>query len=467
MSDRSRISSRLPGRTWPPSCSVISRKGSTSSGLSITRLPDPTAQAAQRVSDLIDEDIKKEAARRHSESRREVKVMLLGQAESGKSTLQKQFQLYHASQTLDLERPSWKIVVYANLIKAVRTILEELDYEFSLSVEEYPFPSEGPGPTDVAAQNEILELRRDLIPLISLEDSLASELSDGIAFVGYRRGTLFPHQRGMFRASNRPVTDLRESSKALVATNRAAQVLGTTVHVIEALWRHRSVECMLRLRKLRLDESGLFFLNHVRRIAQIDYIPNIDDVLHVRLQTVGVIEHSLKVNTVGGSYIWKIYDVGGTVNIQRPAWCSYFEDINALIFLAPISAFDQYLEDDPLTNRIHDSLQLLTSICTNKLLKNAQLVLLLNKTDILRKKLEAGVQVCQYITSYGNRPNNFSTAAEYFRSHFLAAHKKKDIFQRRLYAHFTSMLDVQATQLIITSVGDVIMRKHIAHTGLA
>ncbi|KAJ6526972.1 guanine nucleotide binding protein, alpha subunit [Mycena vulgaris] len=464
MSDRSRFSSRLPGRTRTTSCSVTSRKCFSSSGLSISQVPDPTAQ---RVSDLIDEDIRAEAARRQKESRREVKVMLLGQAESGKSTLQKQFQLYHASDTLEVERPAWRIVVYANLIKGVRTILEELDYEFSSSLDEYPLSSEDSGPTDVAAQNEILELRRSLLPLISLEDSLASELSDGVSFVRNRRGTLLPRRQGLFtRASSRPVTDLPASSKAAIATNRAAQLLGMSVHVIEALWRHRSVECMLRLRKLRLEESELFFLSQVQRIAQTDYVPSTDDVLHARLQTVGVVEHSLKVNTVGGSYIWKIYDVGGTRS-QRPAWCSYFDDVNALIFLAPISAFDQYLEEDPLTNRIHDSLQLLISICTNKLLKNAQLVLLLNKTDILREKLEAGVQIRQYIMSYGNRPNNFSTAAEYFRSHFLAAHKKKDIFQRMLYIHFTSMLDVQATQIIITSIGDLIMRKHIAHTGLA
>ncbi|KAJ7162265.1 guanine nucleotide binding protein, alpha subunit [Mycena filopes] len=470
MSDLSRISRRLPGRTRTASRSVISGRCSTdtSSGLSSSQFhQEPTAEAAQRVSDLIDEALKKEALSRQADSRKEVKVMLLGQAESGKSTLQKQFQLYHASHTLEVERPSWRIVVYANLIKAVRTILEELDYEFSLSLDEYPWAasaSEDSGPTDVAAQNEILALRRNLLPLMSLEGSLSAELSEGVAFVGQRRGKLFPPRRGTActRASTRPVTDL---AKAVVATNRAAQVLGTSFRVIEALWRHRSVEHMLRTRKLRLDESGLFFLNHVHRIAQMDYIPSIDDVLHVRLQTVGVIEHSLKVNTVAGSYMWKIYDVGGTRS-QRPAWCSYFDDVNALIFLAPISAFDQYLEEDPLTNRIHDSLQLLTTICANKLLKNAQLVLLLNKTDVLRKKLEAGVQIRQYITSYGNRPNNFATAAEYFRSHFLAAYQKKDAFQRKLHVHFTAMLDVEATQIIIAAVGDLIMRKHIAQTGL-
>jgi hypothetical protein len=65
----------------------------------------------------------------------------------------------------------------------------------------------------------------------------------------------------------------------------------------------------------------------------------------------------------------------------------------AIIFLAPISAFDQYLEEDPRTNRIDDSLQLFTSTCSNKLLKNSNMVLMLNKTDILKKKLQAGVMV--------------------------------------------------------------------------
>ncbi|KAJ7233977.1 G-protein alpha subunit [Mycena rebaudengoi] len=455
MSKFSKFSRRRPGRTRATPASVISPKCSTSSdsSLSVPQLPD--AEARRAASNMIDEELKQEAARRQAEAKKEVKVMLLGQADSGKSTLRKQFQLYYSSHTLDIERPSWRIVVYANLIKAVRTILEELDYQFSLSLEEYPCPSDGSGPTDVAAQNEIIELRRQLLPLISLEGSLSSELSGGLPLVRNRRGSLFPAYQGLFtRASIGQAGDFRDSPQVAIATNRAGQTLGAVLDVVAALWKHRS---------LRMDESGIFFLNNLQRIAEPDYIPTTDDVLHVRIQTLGVIEHLFKVNTAGKIYNWKLYDVGGA----RPAWYPYFDDVNALIFLAPISAFDQYLEEDPLTNRIHDSLQLLTSICTNKLLKNAQLVLLLNKTDILRKKLEAGIQVRQYITSYGNRPNNYATVTEYFRTHFIAAHKKKDISQRRLYVHFTAMLDVQATQIIIVSIEDTIMRKHLAQMGLA
>ena len=72
----------------------------------------------------------------------------------------------------------------------------------------------------------------------------------------------------------------------------------------------------------------------------------------------------------------------------------------------------QYLEEDPRTNRIDDSLQLFTQICSNQLLKRVHLVLFLSmsrrthfhnvdlidipsidKTDILRKKLEQGLSV--------------------------------------------------------------------------
>jgi len=167
----------------------------------------------------------------------------------------------------------------------------------------------------------------------------------------------------------------------------------------------------------------------------------------------------------GTVYDWRLYDVGGARG-QRQAWIPYFDDATAIIFLAPISAFDQYLDEDPRTNRIDDSLQLFTAICTSELLKKAHLVLLLNKTDLLKKKLATGTKVRKYITSYGDRENTFEEASDYFRAHFVQIHRKKDPAKRTLFVHFTSMLDIKATQSIIANVGEVILRQHIAQTGL-
>lgn len=122
-----------------------------------------------------------------------------------------------------------------------------------------------------------------------------------------------------------------------------------------------------------------------------------DDILHARIQTMGVAEHIFDVDIHGKTVTWHLFDVGGARG-QRHSWVPYFDDANAIIFVSPISAFDQvrasapaacgvfmylgassqYLEEDPRTNRIDDSLQLFTQICSNQLLKRVHLVLFLS-----------------------------------------------------------------------------------------
>lgn len=75
----------------------------------------------------------------------------------------------------------------------------------------------------------------------------------------------------------------------------------------------------------------------------------------------GVVEHTFSIPESQRNFDWKVYDVGGARN-QRHAWAPYFEDgkldadppflilsylhsVNAIIFLAPISAFDQVLAE--------------------------------------------------------------------------------------------------------------------------
>jgi hypothetical protein len=42
----------------------------------------------------------------------------------------------------------------------------------------------------------------------------------------------------------------------------------------------------------------------------------LDDILHVRLQTLGVTEHSFDINFAGTHYTWILYDVGGAVSFR-------------------------------------------------------------------------------------------------------------------------------------------------------
>ena len=87
---------------------------------------------------------------------------------------------------------------------------------------------------------------------------------------------------------------------------------------------------------------------------------------------------------------WVIYDVGGSRTSvrfhtprfvfltwypsQRSAWLPYFDDAHAVLFLAPISCFDEHLTEDPRVNRLQDSIVLWTSIVSSKLLRRTSII---------------------------------------------------------------------------------------------
>ena len=128
--------------------------------------------------------------------------------------------------------------------------------------------------------------------------------------------------------------------------------------------------------------------------------------------------------------LWTLYDVGG-MRSQRHAWISYFDAgmlrlltrrvtslsltlnaVDAIIFLAPLSAFDQALPEDPTVNRLEDSLILWKAICSSKLIAEISIILFLNKVDLLQAKLNSGVQLSRYVTSYGDRPNDYASVSK-------------------------------------------------------
>lgn len=202
--------------------------------------------------------------------------MLLGQAESGKSTLQKQFQLYYAHQALDHERPLWRPVVYFNIIKAVRMILDELDHELSnLDADD---STEAQAVAHALAplgdvSGDISRLRTKLVALISMEDSLASELNNGVSVTGGRTGV---YVRAGWQALVTPLSPNR--SRAVPATggpppavahvtNLASRTLISAQNEIDELWKHPAVRILLDNRRLRLDESAPLYVSSVPYFA--------------------------------------------------------------------------------------------------------------------------------------------------------------------------------------------------------
>ncbi|KAJ3921300.1 guanine nucleotide binding protein, alpha subunit [Lentinula edodes] len=263
----------------------------------------------------------------------------------------------------------------------------------------------------------------------------------------------------------------------LETSDEPQEVLNACRTDIMRLWADRGVKQLLHRRKIRLEEYPGFFLNDLERVTSLKYIPTDDDVLKARLKTVGVSEYRFQMEVSTGRETgtdWRIVDVGGSRSQeslkpdqnQKRGFLFLIMVIDAIIFLAPISGFDQVLSEDRTVNRLEDSVLLWKTVCSNKLLANVDLVLFLNKCDILETKLKAGVRLAKYVKSFGDRANNLETVSKYFRSKFSAIHREYSPNPRKFYAFCTSVTDTATTAGIIASVRDMVIRQHLKQSKL-
>jgi len=93
---------------------------------------------------------------------------------------------------------------------------------------------------------------------------------------------------------------------------------------------------------LGAQELRIFsFFTDIRRLWARDYIPTDQDILRARLRTTGISESTFDV----GSLIYRMFDVGGQRS-ERKKWIHVFDNVQAILFLVAISAYDSVLIED-------------------------------------------------------------------------------------------------------------------------
>ncbi|CCA72834.1 related to guanine nucleotide-binding protein alpha-4 subunit [Serendipita indica DSM 11827] len=219
---------------------------------------------------------------------------------------------------------------------------------------------------------------------------------------------------------------------------------------------------------LKLHEDAGFFLDDIERITAPNYLPTDDDVLRARLKTMGVSEHHFVLEEGDLDLVTElvVYDVGGA-RTQRHQWMQFFDDVNVIVFLAPISPFDQRLAEDPTVNRLQDTFSLWKDVCRSPALSRTDFLLFLNKCDLLDAKLRQGLKLHKFIPQY-NGGNNLQEAVKFFRGVFYQIwHKStqglKDSHKghRALYIHSTSMIDIKTSRAVIENVQECAVRSNL------
>jgi len=175
----------------------------------------------------------------------EVKILLLGAGESGKSTIFKQMKILHATGYTEDARIRFKSIIYGNTLNAIRALIGAMD------------------PLKINYESET-------------NRAIANQLAD------------IPEQEVILNANQ------------LLTPERGQQ--------IQQLWRDAGIKkAFSQSHRFQLSDSAGYYLDSIHRMIHPDYIPTIEDVLRSRVKTVGIVDadfvhngYKFKMIDVGG-----------------------------------------------------------------------------------------------------------------------------------------------------------------------
>ncbi len=201
-----------------------------------------------------------------------------------------------------------------------------------------------------------------------------------------------------------------------------------------------------------INDSHNQYLSDVTRIASPKYIPTDQDVIISRVRTTQVSVETYIVNELE----LEVYDVGG----QRPnrgKWLSYFDNVDAVIFVAALSEYDQVLTEAKQQNRMIEALNLFDSVVKNKYFVNKPVMLFLNKRDVFAEKIMYyNIVDSPFFSDFAGPARDYDHGVLYF-IHKFEEHIEEEEFDAA-FIHVTCATDTENMNFVLDSVGAMLMK---------
>ncbi|XP_064087118.1 guanine nucleotide-binding protein subunit alpha-11-like [Macrobrachium nipponense] len=231
-------------------------------------------------------------------------------------------------------------------------------------------------------------------------------------------------------------------------------------HLVQVLWRDNAAqECWQRANEFDIPDNTAYYLNAIERLAQQPYLPTQEDVLQLRIPTKSATVYDFP----DRNWTFRITDVGGQRG-ERKRWLRLFDDINAIIFLAALSEYDQTWsqEEEEGMNRLELSLQLFRETLRYPGFSETCIILFLNKTDILQKKI-ATSDLYRYFPDYNGPRGDAQSATKYIRNRFFEVARDRSDF----FTHETCATDTNATKFVFSAVREKILYDNLRKLSLS
>jgi GTPase SAR1 family protein len=268
-------------------------------------------------------------------------------------------------------------------------------------------------------------------------------------------------------------TEEAEAVKALVDDAVLDAGLGEK---IARLWADEGIQDTYAVRaRFQLNDSAKYFLDKVEKISEPGYKPSEDDVLRARVRTSGIVRSQFVIRNVP----FECYDVGGQRS-ERRKWIHCFDNVDAVIFVAAISEYDQVLYEDETVSRIDEAVTLWEEVYNSRFFASSSMVLFLNKRDLFEDKLHKvdirfegdDFHPPRFLDYDGGKladdmdketyDATLENAQRYMVNLFEAC---VDADRRPVYVHLTTAIDKRNVETVFTAAKDSILRSNVEGSG--
>jgi GTPase SAR1 family protein len=244
---------------------------------------------------------------------------------------------------------------------------------------------------------------------------------------------------------------------------------GNVGDLIKKMWGNDKIRFYFENKsKFQLNDSAEYYFDALDRLSAESYEPTEQDVLRSRVRTTGIVQSDFVIKGTKFS----MFDVGGQRN-ERRKWIHCFDNVDAVVFVAALSEFDQVLYEDESQNRMCEALDLFKQIANSKWFADTSMILFLNKKDLFEQKLakmtvrrELMSQHCTVEKGFKEAytgSNDFEDCVEFWKRQFCAQSQNEE---KSIYIHATCATDTSNVKFVFDAVVSIILEANMKASGL-
>lgn len=469
----------------------------------------------ERIQAKINKEIDRDLRRKKKARRREIKLLLLGTGESGKSTFIKQMRIIHGAGFPKEERVTMRHLVYQNIVTSIQTMIrhaQKLDIDLvesqknsaiihtynknqnpkainldinnnsSSQEQETPITSSTLEnntnvPKSSSTSNRLLQQNQNqplsnvpstatnITSLSTIPSQKITQKSNIIIHDPLTENSTTTNENDQSNNPDHSQIDeilskdnMEEFLDYIAANVHSFQDFSPFINLISLMWDNKGIqECYLRRREYQLSDSTHYYLSQLERIKDANYIPTLQDVLRVRVPTSGIVEYPFDLDQI----IFRMVDVGGQRS-ERRKWIHCFENVTSIIFLVALSEYDQVLVECDNENRMEESKALFRCIISYQWFASKSFILFLNKKDLLEDKI-MNSHLVDYFPEYMGPQKDAVEAREFILNMFVELNDDPD---KVIYSHFTCATDTENIRFVFAAVKDTILQGNLREYNL-